>query len=110
MFGPTELAALVEILRVAGQREIMPRFRNLAAGAVREKSGPLDLVTEADKAAERAITAGPARRFLDAFVAGKGASSADPSRLAWLADAKLAFVSTRSIGPPILPPACHCSR
>ena len=32
----------------------MPLFRNLAEGAVKMKTGPLDLVTEADEAAERA--------------------------------------------------------
>jgi len=91
-FGLTDLAALVELLRMAGRSEIMPRFRRLGANDVREKSGPLDLVTEADEAAERAITAGLARRFPGAFVVGEEASSADPLRLALLADADLAFV------------------
>jgi len=59
---------------------------------VRQKSGPLDLVTEADEAAERAITAAIERRFPGAAVVGEEATSADPSRLALLADAELAVV------------------
>ena len=70
----------------------MPRFRRLGADGVRQKTGPLDLVTEADEAAERVITAGIMRRFAGAVVVGEEATSADPSRLALLADAELAFV------------------
>jgi fructose-1,6-bisphosphatase/inositol monophosphatase family enzyme len=91
-FTAGDLAALAELLRDAARVEILPRFRNLAAGAVREKDGPLDIVTEADEAAERLIAAGLARRFPGAVVVGEEATSADPSRLRWLADAELAFV------------------
>ena len=41
-------AAAAELLRGAARAEIMPRFRRLASGAVRNKTGPLDLVTDAD--------------------------------------------------------------
>jgi fructose-1,6-bisphosphatase/inositol monophosphatase family enzyme len=57
-FRTAQLAGLVELLRTAARVEIMPRFRKLAAGDVRQKDGPLDLVTEADEAAERMLTAG----------------------------------------------------
>ena len=91
-FGVAELTDLADILRTAAQTEIMPRFRRLGADGARQKTGPLDLVTEADEAAERVITAGIARRFAGAVVVGEEAASADPSRLALLADADLAFV------------------
>jgi fructose-1,6-bisphosphatase/inositol monophosphatase family enzyme len=91
-FRTAQLSALVELLRSAARAEIMPRFRKLAAGDVRQKTGPLDLVTEADEAAERMITAGIARRFPAAVVVGEEATSADPSRLNLLSDADLAFV------------------
>lgn len=91
-FGAAELADLAELLRQAGRNEVMPRFRKLGAGEVRQKTGPLDLVTEADEAAERAITAGLIRRFPGAAIVGEEATSADPSRLELLADAELAFV------------------
>jgi fructose-1,6-bisphosphatase/inositol monophosphatase family enzyme len=91
-FGTAELGDLVELLRTAAQTEIMPRFRKLGAADVRQKSGPLDLVTEADEAAERLITDGLLRRFPGAVVIGEEAASADPSRLGALGDADLAFV------------------
>ncbi len=91
-FSTADLAALAELLRDAGRTEVLPRFRNLGAGQVREKSGPLDIVTEADEAAERMIAAGLARRFPTAVVVGEEAASADVSRLGLLADADLAFV------------------
>jgi len=91
-FGTAELGDLVELLRTAARVEIMPRFRKLGAGDVRQKSGPLDLVTEADEAAERLITNGLLRRFPGSVVIGEEAASADPSCLAVLGDADLAFV------------------
>lgn len=91
-FGNADIAGVVELLRAAARQEIMPRFRRLGAGDVRQKSGPLDLVTEADEAAERVITAGLLRQFPSAVVVGEEAASADPSLLARLADAELAFV------------------
>lgn len=86
------LADVAALLRDAGRREIMPRFRNLAAGDVRAKSGPLDLVTEADEAAERLITAGLRAMFPGCVVVGEEAATADPSLLRMLTGAELAFV------------------
>jgi fructose-1,6-bisphosphatase/inositol monophosphatase family enzyme len=77
---------------VTARAEIMPRFRRLEAGMVRTKSGPLDLVTEADEAAERVITAGLRRLFPGCAVVGEEAASADASVLARLDGADLAFV------------------
>jgi fructose-1,6-bisphosphatase/inositol monophosphatase family enzyme len=91
-FGVPELAVLVELLRSAARAEILPRFRRLGAGDVRQKTGPLDLVTEADEAAERLITAVILWHFTGSVVVGEEAASADPARLALLADADLAFV------------------
>ncbi len=86
------LAVLAAILHDAARAEIMPRFRRLADSAVRQKTGPLDLVTEADEAAERAISAALASHFPGAVIVGEEATSADPSRLNALARAELAFV------------------
>jgi fructose-1,6-bisphosphatase/inositol monophosphatase family enzyme len=86
------LAALASIVREAARAEIMPRFRRLTGGAVRQKTGPLDLVTEADEAAEHAISAALSRRFPGAVIVGEEASSSDPSLLHTLASAELAFV------------------
>ena len=87
-----ELRTVATLLRDAARAEIMPRFRNLAAGAVRMKTGPLDLVTEADEAAERLITDGLRREFPGCVVIGEEAASANPALLRELAGADLAFV------------------
>jgi fructose-1,6-bisphosphatase/inositol monophosphatase family enzyme len=87
-----DLQTVATLLRDSGRIEIMPRFRNLAEGAVKMKTGPLDLVTEADEAAERRITAGLRREFPGCVVIGEEAASANPELLRDLADADLAFV------------------
>jgi fructose-1,6-bisphosphatase/inositol monophosphatase family enzyme len=91
-FVLTDLTALADILRAAARTEIMPRFRHLTADAVRHKSGPLDLVTEADEAAERHITAALHRAFPGCLVVGEEATERDPALLRGLASADLAFV------------------
>jgi fructose-1,6-bisphosphatase/inositol monophosphatase family enzyme len=92
IFRLADAIALAELLAEASRVEIMPRFRQLAPADVREKNGPLDLVTEADEAAERMITAGLARAFPGCVVVGEEAASADASILDGLAAASLAFV------------------
>ena len=87
-----ELLTVAGILRDAARAEILPRFRDLAEGAVKMKTGPLDLVTEADEAAERQITAALRRAFPGCVVVGEEAASANPALLADLAGADLAFV------------------
>lgn len=84
--------AIGELIRATAKAEIVPRFRRLAVGDVRTKSGPLDLVTEADLAAERAIEAGLRRQFPGCVVVGEEATAADPSLLERLAEAPLAFL------------------
>ena len=70
----------------------MPRFRNLRPGAVRAKTGPADLVTEADEAAEAMITSGLQRLHPGCLVVGEEACAADPGLLGRMAGAELAFV------------------
>ena len=91
-FAIADLHILGAILRDAARAEILPRFRHLAAGAVRYKSGPLDLVTDADEAAERVIANSLAARFPSSAVVGEEAGSVNPGLLACLATAELAFV------------------
>lgn len=92
LFDFADLQALDEILHAAAATEIMPRFRRLGEGEVRTKDGPLDLVTDADEAAERQITAALHRRFPGCIVVGEEAASADATLLSSLASADLAFV------------------
>ena len=92
MIQPQQWAEVVQVLRAAARAEIMPRFRKLPPGAVRTKSGPNDLVTEADLAAEALITAALHRLFPGCLVVGEEAAAADPDLLHRLPGARLAFV------------------
>lgn len=80
------------ILREAARCEVMPRFRRLADGDIRAKQNPVDVVTEADEAAERFICAELAKAFPGAAMIGEEAVTRDPSLLSRLSDAELAVV------------------
>lgn len=92
IFTRLDALRLAAILREAAASEIMPRWRRLAAGQIRTKSGPLDPVTDADEAAERAIEAALLRAFPGCAIVGEEAASADPAILRRLKGAELAFV------------------
>jgi fructose-1,6-bisphosphatase/inositol monophosphatase family enzyme len=91
-FSRTDALKVAEILRNAAQTEILPRFRNLSAGAIRTKTSQLDLVTDADEAAERMIEADLLRAFPNALVIGEEGVSRNPELLDGLGDADLAFI------------------
>ncbi len=80
------------LLRAAARTEIMPRFRKLDPAGIRTKTGPLDLVTDADEAAEAMIAQGLSRHFPGCLVIGEEAAAHDPDLLDRLAGAELAFV------------------
>lgn len=92
MITRTEATAVARLLREAVRAEVLPRFRNLGPGAVRTKSGPLDLVTDADEAAEAMIRAGLLSLFPECTVVGEEGTAADPALLYRLAEPGLAFV------------------
>jgi fructose-1,6-bisphosphatase/inositol monophosphatase family enzyme len=87
-----DIDKLATILRDAARAEILPRFRRLDAAAVKTKSEAIDLVTEADTEAERAIKAEVARLAPEALFVGEESVAADPGLLPKLADADLAVV------------------
>ncbi len=78
-------AVVTELIRDVAAAEILPRFRNLATHEVRAKSSPLDLVTEADIAAERMLTAALSSLLPGSRVVGEEACEAAPQTLDWLA-------------------------
>jgi fructose-1,6-bisphosphatase/inositol monophosphatase family enzyme len=83
---------LMNVLRDAARTEILPRFRRLDPGAVRQKTDAIDLVTEADEAAERQIKAEVAARWPDALFVGEESVAGDPGLLDRLDAADLAVV------------------
>lgn len=76
-------AAVIDAVRKVALAEIMPRFRRLAAGDMREK-GPGDLVTTADVESERRLGEALPPLLPGSRVVGEEAASADPSLLSLL--------------------------
>ncbi|MFJ8938750.1 inositol monophosphatase family protein [Streptomyces sp. NPDC102365] len=66
-------------VREAAATEIMPRFRQLAAHEVDQKSGPHDLVTDADRKAEEYLTGVLGKLLPGSVVVGEEAVHADPA-------------------------------
>lgn len=88
---PAGLSDVVQLVRAVARSEIMPRFRNLAAADIQAKSGPMDLVTVADEAAEALLAKGLGRLFPGCAIIGEEAATRDPALLDRLA-APLCFV------------------
>ena len=83
--------ALALVQHVAAT-EVMPRFGNLSHAEISAKSGPLDLVTIADEAAEAQLAAGFEALFPGCAIVGEEAATRDPALIAQLATAPLAVV------------------
>ncbi|MBW8282217.1 MAG: inositol monophosphatase family protein [Rhizobium sp.] len=87
-----DIAALANALQEAAAIEILPRFRKLGDGDVRMKTEAIDLVTEADEAAEELIRQRVAEAMPDAVFIGEEAVASDPALLDRIADADLAVI------------------
>ncbi|WP_067271669.1 inositol monophosphatase family protein [Streptomyces jeddahensis] len=72
------LTDVEEAVRKAAAVEIVPRFRQLAAHEIVEKSGPHDLVTVADRLAEEFLTTALTELLPGSVVVGEEAVHADP--------------------------------
>ncbi|MFB6932316.1 inositol monophosphatase family protein [Streptomyces chartreusis] len=72
-------ADVEEAVRKAAAAEIMPRFRQLAEHEIDQKSGPHDLVTDADRLAERYLTGALSSLLPGSVVVGEEAVHADPA-------------------------------
>src|SRR5262249_4771449 len=75
----------------AAKAEILPRFRHLEPGTVQTKTGPTDLVTQADTEAEWAIKREVNKRWPGTLVVGEESVAADPALLGRLASADVAI-------------------
>ncbi|HYH23503.1 MAG TPA: inositol monophosphatase family protein [Azospirillum sp.] len=69
------------VIREVAETAILPYFRKLSEGQVREKTGPTDLVTIADEAGERALTPRLVDLLPGSVVVGEEAASADSAVL-----------------------------
>ena len=91
-FARKDLERLADIVTIAADQEIMPRYRSLGEGAIREKTSALDLVTDADEAAEAAIKAAIARAFPKAVFIGEESVEKDKGLLNKISGADLAII------------------
>lgn len=82
---------IMTLLRRAAKAEILPRFRMLGGHQIDQKTGPQDLVTEADRAAEAMITRGLQVMFPHALIVGEEYASANPDVVDKIAEAELCF-------------------
>lgn len=89
--SPSKRTALVNLMRRAARAEVLPRFRSLSSADIATKSGPDDLVTEADIAAEQMIARGLARLFPGALIVGEEACAKTPELRDKIAEAETAF-------------------
>jgi fructose-1,6-bisphosphatase/inositol monophosphatase family enzyme len=70
----------------------MPRFGKLRTNQIRQKSSAIDVVTDADEAAERAIGETLGAAFPGALIVGEEGTYRDPTVLQQLSTAELAFI------------------
>jgi fructose-1,6-bisphosphatase/inositol monophosphatase family enzyme len=75
-----DVQKVADILRHVAKTEVMPRFKNLAAGEIREKN-PGDFVTVADEASEKALSAALRDLLPGSDVVGEEAVAKDLSVL-----------------------------
>lgn len=83
---------LINLVRRAARTEILPRFRYLARSEIRTKSGPHDLVTEADRQAEAMIARGVQAMFPQALILGEEAVATRPELRLDVSEAELAVI------------------
>ena len=79
MLTPMVEEQLIAAVRQIASEEILPRFRALGAGEIATKSRMDDLVTVADREAERRLTEVAKTLLPDVVVVGEEAVSDDPS-------------------------------
>ena len=91
-FSEQDLHQVGDALAIAARTEIMPRFRKLKSTQIRQKSSALDVVTDADEAAEAAIGTALAATFPGAIIIGEEGTHRNPSLLQAVGTAELAFL------------------
>lgn len=80
MLGSGDTERVADLIRQTAAAELVPRFRNLAEGDVRQKK-PGDFVTVADLAAEQRLAAGLAKILPGVPVVGEEAVESDAALL-----------------------------
>lgn len=81
-----DIDKVARIVAEVAAEEVVPRFRKLESGDVQEKTGPHDLVTAADLAAEEMLTRALKAELPGSLVVGEEAVAADAAVLDQLED------------------------
>lgn len=92
ILGYREARLIEAIMAEVAQAQIMPRFDGSVLNGVREKTSTFDVVTDADEAAEREISKRLRAAFPGAAIIGEEAAERDPTLIAQIASADLAFI------------------
>lgn len=82
---------IINLLRRAARTEIIPRFRMLGSHQIDQKTGPQDIVTDADRGAEAMIARGLQVLFPHALIVGEENASENPAIIDKIAEAELCF-------------------
>jgi fructose-1,6-bisphosphatase/inositol monophosphatase family enzyme len=91
-FSEHELHQVGAALAFAACTEIMPWFGKLKTNQIRQKTSALDVVSDADEAAESAISGALRAAFPGALIVGEEGAYRDPTALQQLSSAELAFI------------------
>ncbi|WP_306131849.1 inositol monophosphatase family protein [Roseivivax marinus] len=89
--GRARKTQVLNLVRRAARAEILPRFRSLGAGDVDRKSGPQDLVTDADREAEKMIARGLQALWPEAMILGEEDAATHPERIRKIGEAAVGF-------------------
>lgn len=92
MLTENAIESIIDVVREAGRKEIMPRFRRLEASNINSKSAPDDLVTIADENAEKLITTRLREVLPEAAFVGEEACEQDPSLLSLIDSSEMAVI------------------
>jgi len=89
---PVDPEAVRAIVIAAAADAVMPRFRSLSAGDIRQKTGPNDLVTEADLRCQALLTERLGALFPEAAIVGEEGGGQEAEACAAIAAAEWCWV------------------
>ncbi len=91
-FLQVDIEEVAAIVHDVAREEILPRWRGLAEHEIIQKSGPRDLVTVADQAAEAALARRLTSEYPGTYVVGEETVARSPDRLSLLRSAAPVWV------------------
>ncbi|MGD9829149.1 MAG: inositol monophosphatase [Hyphomicrobiaceae bacterium] len=87
-----DIQAIADLIRRVAEEEVLPRWRNLADGDVTQKDAAGDIVTVADRAAERALSAALVASYPTTRAIGEETVAERPDLLSLLGSSETVWV------------------